>query len=143
MPDPAELSPRSFPKPQPEMADLPPLGTGSAQWGSTNPVAGGNSGNQLVASTVTKVGNEQPGLPGSSHLPRGEMPKLQIVNNRQVTLEYEVNKFGPSGVGSVELYVTRDDGLKWERYGEGQNLNIPIPADARGTTNSVQRSLTV
>jgi hypothetical protein len=58
-------------------------------------------------------------------------------------LEYEVNKFGPSGVGSVELYVTRDDGQKWERYGEGQNLNIPIPTDGRGTGASVRRSLTV
>jgi hypothetical protein len=143
VPDPAEMSPRSFPKPQPEMADLPPLGAGSAQWGSTAPMGGGNSGNQLVASSVTKVSGEQPGSPGGPHMPRGEMPRLQIVNSRQVTLEYEVNKFGPSGVGSVELYVTRDDGQKWERYGEGQNLNIPIPTDARGTGASVRRSLTV
>jgi hypothetical protein len=136
-------------KPQPDLLEaLPPGSNPPAKGGSTfdssPPAVSSGSGNQLVASTNTKMNNTDPSAPaGGSHMGRGELPRLQIVNSSKVTLEYQVNKFGPSGVGSVELYVTRDDGQKWERYGEGQNLNVPIPADARGTANSVQRSLTV
>lgn len=142
-PDPVDMQSKTLPRARPDLVDLPPAGAGSASFGSTNPTEGANPGNQLVASTVTKVAAEQPGLPGSARTPRGEMPRLQLVNSSKVTLQYEINKFGPSGVGSVELYVTRDDGQKWERYGEGQNLNIPIPAETRATAASVQRSLTV
>jgi hypothetical protein len=144
-------TPRPLTKPQPELPDaVPPTSPSAAVRTGTStfdaaPLPGtGGSGNQLVASSNTKVNtSESPASSGGTHTSRGDLPRLQIVNSSKVTLEYQVNKFGPSGVGSVELYVTRDDGQKWERYGEGQNLNIPIPADARGTTNSVQRSLTV
>jgi hypothetical protein len=136
--------PRSPTKPQPDAIDTLPTGKGSSTFDPLPPPVTSGSGNQLVASTNTKVNNPEPSAPsGGTRGPRGEMPRLQIVNSSKITLEYQVNKFGPSGVGSVELYVTRDDGQKWERYGDSQNLNIPIPADAHSGTNSVQRSLTV
>jgi len=43
----------------------------------------------------------------------GSGHEVPVVNNRRVSMEYEV-KVGPSGVGGVELYVTRDDGLSWK-----------------------------
>jgi hypothetical protein len=51
---------------------------------------------------------------------------LQVINNRRVTMEYEVAKLGPSGVGSVDLYVTRDGGMKWNRV-EGEHGVVPPP----------------
>ncbi len=45
---------------------------------------------------------------------RGRLPDLQLVNKNQVRLDYEVAKLGPSGVGSVEVYVTTDEGQTWE-----------------------------
>src|SRR5207244_4128834 len=39
---------------------------------------------------------------------------LQVINTKRVTMEYEVSKVGPSGVGSVDVYLTRDDGLTWK-----------------------------
>ena len=41
---------------------------------------------------------------------------MQIVNTTQVSLDYEVNKVGPSGIGKVELWVTQDDG-QWKVFG--------------------------
>jgi hypothetical protein len=41
---------------------------------------------------------------------------LQYINQPEFMLEYEVSKIGPSGIGSVELYRTRDDGQHWEKY---------------------------
>jgi hypothetical protein len=47
---------------------------------------------------------------------RKALPPLQVVNNPQVTLEYALNRVGPSGVNKVELWLTRDDGQTWRRY---------------------------
>jgi hypothetical protein len=70
------------------------------------------------------------------------MPRLQIINTRKVTLDYEA-KLGPSGLGSVELYLTRDDGQKWERLSLDPASVSPIAGDATTTLTPVRRSLTV
>ncbi|MEN9673502.1 MAG: hypothetical protein RL553_1767 [Planctomycetota bacterium] len=41
------------------------------------------------------------------------LPALQIVNKKQIRIDYEVAKFGPSGLGSVDVYSTLDDGQSW------------------------------
>jgi hypothetical protein len=46
---------------------------------------------------------------------------LELTNNPQVTLDYEVKKKGPSGVRSVELYLTDDDGRTWRPYVKNDN----------------------
>lgn len=43
-------------------------------------------------------------------------PQAQLVNEREITLEYQLDRVGPSGVGSVELYLTRDEGQTWIRF---------------------------
>ena len=67
-----------------------------------------------------------------------------MVKKRQISIDYEVTKFGPSGIKSVELYVTRDDGRTWLRCDGEDNINVPLPAEPRGTAAaSLKRSLTV
>jgi hypothetical protein len=63
---------------------------------------------------------------------RKALPPLQRVNDREVTLEYELTKVGPSGVGSVELYLTRDDGRTWEHCADDSDLTPPITANLPG-----------
>lgn len=46
---------------------------------------------------------------------RKPLPGVQYANNRELTLEYELARIGPSGVGSVDLWWTPDDGKTWER----------------------------
>jgi hypothetical protein len=43
----------------------------------------------------------------------GQAPQVQIVNKKQVKLDFDVTKYGPSGIGSVEVYATFDDGRTW------------------------------
>lgn len=64
-----------------------------------------------------------------SRQPRGPMPNMTITNNRHLTLDYEVTKVGPSGIGRVELWVTRDDGRNWEKLGENLELKPPLKVD--------------
>jgi hypothetical protein len=135
---------------------LPPVGDGGG-WAPTPP-GGGTQPVSMVGSGGRKDNTTEPGAPvvaaaggggpgvGAPALPRavsGTQPPLQMVNRRQITLDYEVAKFGPSGVGSVELYVTRDDGRTWQRSGGEENLTAPAPGDAKGLPSSLKRSLTV
>jgi hypothetical protein len=80
---------------------------------------------------------------GPARQPRGPLPAVQMVKKRQVTIDYEVTKFGPSGIKSVELYVTRDDGRSWVRCDGEDNINVQAPAEPRGGPGSLKRSLTV
>jgi len=60
-------------------------------------------------------------LPNHAHLPaisqvstqRPPPPTAKLVNQRQVQLDYEVGKMGPSGVGAVEVWTTLDEGESW------------------------------
>src|SRR5205814_1322583 len=55
---------------------------------------------------------QSPAAPVNS--PRRPLPILQYVSSPEVVLEYELSKVGPSGVGSVDIFLTRDDGDMWE-----------------------------
>ena len=52
-------------------------------------------------------------------------------------------KFGPSGVGSVELYVTRDDGKNWQSIGGEKDIPAPTANELSGPAATMRRSLAV
>jgi hypothetical protein len=43
------------------------------------------------------------------------LPPAKHVNIKEVDLEYELTRTGPSGIGSVDLWWTLDDGQTWEK----------------------------
>jgi hypothetical protein len=47
------------------------------------------------------------------------VPAKRWVNSKHITLNYEIQEKGPSGVSAVELWFTRD-GQKWEKYPKEQ-----------------------
>ncbi|MSU80158.1 MAG: hypothetical protein EXS16_18960 [Gemmataceae bacterium] len=53
---------------------------------------------------------------------RRPLPPLQHLNQHQVTLEYELKRVGPSGVGSIELWLTKDDGATWEIFARDEDV---------------------
>ncbi len=76
------------------------------------------------------IGNQFPALEKTSEnaepsgLPPGERPRM--VNSRLFELEYDVDSIGPSGIGRVELWGTRDGGRTWRSYVVDQDKRSPI-----------------
>jgi hypothetical protein len=68
----------------------------------------------------------------STHWPGNPIIPYQITNNTQVALDYKVSNVGPSGVGSVELYLTRDEGRTWDRYAANEKLEPPMIVNLPG-----------
>jgi hypothetical protein len=71
---------------------------------------------QPIASTAFPAPLEQVQYqaPVPPPINRKPLPPLQYVNSPEVVLEYELSKVGPSGVGSVDIYLTQDDGQNWD-----------------------------
>jgi hypothetical protein len=57
-----------------------------------------------------------------------------MVNDRAFTLDYDVESSGPGGVASVELWVTRNNGNQWSRWGVDEDGKSPleVTVDADG-----------
>ncbi|MCE5267014.1 MAG: hypothetical protein LLG00_03935 [Planctomycetaceae bacterium] len=78
------------------------------------------------------IGNRYPGTDGgpalggtaASGLPPGERPRW--VNSRLFELEYDVDSVGPSGIGRVELWGTRDGGKTWRNFPLGGSRRSPL-----------------
>ncbi len=62
-----------------------------------------------------------------------EVPaKRHIVNNPHVFLDYQIDQTGPSGVGRVEIWYTRDMGQNWQKLGVDPNRKGQAEADLPG-----------
>jgi hypothetical protein len=112
--------------------------------GSVRPVI--DPTNTLVASSTGRsdaidyARTTAPSTPASpAHTP---MPPIKKLSKRELTLDYTIQSYGPSGVGSVELYITKNDGRTWELFGEPATVNVQAPADARGMA-PLRQSLTI
>ena len=64
--------------------------------------------------------------------PREELRNTQLINSTQISLDYEVPKVGPSGIKSVKLYMSRDDGRSWEELADHKAAQGPISANLPG-----------
>lgn len=100
-PPPADKTPE--PSALPRGVEVPPVDAGPPM--------------RPVASTETTTSVQGPTVAPSAPAPsRKPLPPLQHVNHTEVTLNYELNKVGPSGIGAVELWWTQNDGQSWELY---------------------------
>jgi hypothetical protein len=53
----------------------------------------------------------------------------QFINSTHATLKYEIDQLGPSGIGKVEVWLTRDDGQNWQRLCDDPRRRSPIDID--------------
>jgi len=90
-----------------------------------------------IASTAdTSQGSPVPLQMPNAASPRA-MPQLQVVNDPEIVLEYEVSKVGPSGLGKIEVWITRDGGANWIRFAEDPD------ASQATTSGQYKRTLTL
>lgn len=53
----------------------------------------------------------------------------RFVRTRAFNVQYELEDVGPSGVSSVDLYITENNGLKWYYYGPDEDRRSPIAVE--------------
>lgn len=68
---------------------------------------------------------------------------VEITNKKEIKIDFEVAKFGPSGIGSIDVYMTTDDGRTWERNVGDHKAVLPGPGDPRHASGSLQGSVLV
>jgi hypothetical protein len=129
---PNDPPPPSRPKPdegpQPLSPPEPMMSTGQSLPGSA-PVAASS-------------GLATPPAPFGPETARGALPPVQIVNKREVSIQFEVAKIGPSGLGGADVYVTLDEGATWKRWPGEVPVTLPPVTESHGST-PVRGSVTV
>src|SRR5262249_24414306 len=89
-------------------AHQPDSGKHGANWSAPAPVSGRARGSGLP------VGNP----PGEVLSRWVNNTRTQISNTTQIALNYQIDGRGPSGIGAVDLYLTKDGGRNWQRYAQ-------------------------
>ncbi len=60
---------------------------------------------------------------------RPRAARCRVVNSRKFQIGYKLQDVGPSGVASVELYITQDNGVTWYRYGVDDDNQSPFQVE--------------
>ena len=55
----------------------------------------------------------------------------QIISSKRFRLNYDINAIDPSGVGKVDLYITRDQGRSWLLWGQDPDNQSPFPVEVQ------------
>jgi hypothetical protein len=56
----------------------------------------------------------------------------QLLNSTHASLDYRIDKVGPSGIGKVEVWMTSDSGKNWQRLCEDVDRHSPAEIDLPG-----------
>jgi hypothetical protein len=64
------------------------------------------------------------------------LPPAQVINVTSFKMAYEVEDRGASGVGKAEIWVTRDDGRKWELWNTIEKPESPLLIDVAKAGNT-------
>jgi hypothetical protein len=56
----------------------------------------------------------------------------KLINQCQVRLDYRLEQVGPSGVGKVEIWITKDQSQSWQKLGEDLERKSPVMIELPG-----------
>jgi hypothetical protein len=115
--------------PPPAPTPTPAVGSAPAHTESTLPPLASSTQPPMATST-----GPSPGSPSTAAAAgyRGELPPLQIVNRAQVKLGFDVTRFGPSGLGGVDVFVTMNEGMTWDKLPGEHQVSLPLSPDSKG-----------
>lgn len=108
----------------------------------TGPIASSNEplGNAISAAPTQPMQPTQPAVQQVTANSPTLLP-VHFINKAQVTMDFEVTKCGPSGVGGVDVYQTMDDGRTWRKI-EDNLVAVRLPMGNQGIgTGSVTVTL--
>jgi hypothetical protein len=74
--------------------------------------------------TINPAGNGGAGFMSATG-PGAASDNIRMVNSKRISLNYEVQDVGPSGISLVELWYTRD-GRNWQKYRDYPNQQPPL-----------------
>ena len=72
---------------------------------------------------------------------RGALPPVKLVNKAEVKIDFEVARVGPSGLGTIDVYVTTNDGTTWEKSAPPADVALPNEKHAGPASGTVTLSL--
>jgi len=100
--------------------------------GSPSPEGAARTTAQPVSQSRPTPASTRSGKPSLdfSVLPAAVRPRM--VSSSAFELEYEIESVGPSGVGKVELWGTRDGGRSWSDYAVDTDKQSPMPVEVDG-----------
>jgi hypothetical protein len=112
---PGVMTSNSAPAPQFDVPGVHPLMPPPAE-----PLAPSN-GPVPVASSLRNAPSRDPGFAftqtsAQSTSRRTDLPEIHFTKEPQVTVDYEIEHQGPSGISKVEVYLTQDDGRTWMKW---------------------------
>ena len=87
---------------------------------------------RVVATTQTPTPTPPPSVPLPTNTaappapPRKQLPTVKFVNHPIFIMEYNLKNVGKSGIGSVELYRTQNDGQTWDLYAVDEDVKGSI-----------------
>jgi len=64
--------------------------------------------------------------------PSAPVSGRQLINSAHVTLDYQIDEAGPTGVSKVEVWMTRDEGQTWRRLCDDPDHRSPVEFDLPG-----------
>jgi hypothetical protein len=86
----------------------------------------GNEGERQTTVLAVADGREASYAPARSPAtPPADSPLVRLVNSKRISLNYDVQDKGPSGLSVIELWYTKDT-RTWQRYHEEPNPTPPF-----------------
>jgi hypothetical protein len=128
---PAKTEPHSIPEPARQA-----LPTSNYPQVSSGP--GPDLTNRLVASSEN-AGNLT--APPAAITTGQSGATIPVVNSRQVTLDFRVDKVGPSGIGKVDLWITEDGGKSWHLHQGNLEIIPPITSESKSEPRQLKFDL--
>jgi hypothetical protein len=123
--------------PQPSGPDLSgPIARNTSSHGNGGPMISprGGNGRYIADQKENRPDVLQPRYPQPQQtepVPQRERApaadnRARLVNSTSFQIGYQVDDVGPSGVSSIDLFITPDDGKKWYRYGSDPDNTSPF-----------------
>ena len=75
------------------------------------------------------------GVASTAYRPNHDLDRpsdRKLINTTRAQVEYKIDKVGPSGLGRVEVFMTRDRGVSWEKLADCPNKRSPVDVELPG-----------